>query len=52
MEVYENKVVPVIPDSLIPDVIHQYHYRAPGGHQGVERTFGKLSRYCFFQWDA
>jgi transposase InsO family protein len=47
-KVYETKVVPVIPESLIPDVIHQFHDRAPGGHQGVERTFGKLSRSCFF----
>jgi hypothetical protein len=44
-----NKLLPVIPDSLIPSVISSFHDSVTSGHGGVERTLVKLSRSAYFE---
>jgi hypothetical protein len=44
-----NKLLPVIPDCLVPNVIQYFHDSVISGHGGVERTLIKLSRSAFFE---
>ena len=39
----------VIPESLRVDILHHYHSRLEGGHQGVGRTYHRIRRYCHWR---
>jgi hypothetical protein len=44
-----NKLLPVITDSLIPNVISYFHDSVTSGHGGIERTLVKFSRSAYFE---
>ncbi|CAL8129503.1 unnamed protein product [Orchesella dallaii] len=44
-----KKVVPVIPESLQSQVLHNLHDHPSAGHLGAEKTFTKLKSHAYFQ---
>lgn len=43
-----EKLLALIPNSLVKDIIRLYHDTPLGGHQGSERTYQNLREKCFF----
>jgi hypothetical protein len=43
-----NKTLPVIPTSLIPKILHEFHDTPYSGHLGVDKTKRKLASRAFF----
>src|SRR5665811_2228712 len=44
-----TKTLPVIPSSLVQQIISQFHDTLTGGHLGVEKTFGKIASRAYFK---
>jgi hypothetical protein len=43
------KLIPIIPESLVPEVISAFHDSLVAGHGGVEGTMTKVSRSAYFK---
>jgi transposase InsO family protein len=48
-KVVGSKLLPIIPESLVPEVISAFHDSLVAGHGGVERTMTKVSRSAYFK---
>lgn len=50
--IYYNKsdtVVPVIPSSLVPEVLATFHDAVYSGHLGVDKTMDRVKKSAFFR---
>jgi hypothetical protein len=48
-KVVGSKLLPIIPESLVREVISAFHDSLVAGHGGIERTMTKVSRSAYFK---